>query len=39
MIGAGIDDNDLVIVRKQTDANYGDLAIARVQNENTLKRY
>lgn len=39
MIGAGIDDNDLVIVRKQTDANYGDLVIALVENENTLKRY
>lgn len=39
MTGAGIDDNDLVIVRKQTDANYGDLVIALIDNENTLKRY
>ncbi|MCD8068715.1 MAG: repressor LexA [Lachnospiraceae bacterium] len=39
MIGAGIDDNDMVLVRKQTDANYGDLVIALVENENTLKRY
>lgn len=39
MIGAGIDNNDLVIVRKQTNANYGDLVIALVDNENTLKRY
>lgn len=39
MIGTGIDDNDLVIVRKQTEASYGDLVIALVDNENTLKRY
>lgn len=39
MTGAGIDDNDLVIVRKQTEAAYGDLVIALVDNENTLKRY
>ncbi|MCD7856406.1 MAG: transcriptional repressor LexA [Clostridiales bacterium] len=39
MVGAGIDDNDMVLVRKQTDANYGDLVIALVENENTLKRY
>ena len=39
MIGAGIDDGDLVVVRKQVEANEGDIVVALVDNQNTLKRY
>lgn len=40
MTGAGIDDGDLVVVRKQTWAKDGDLVIAYVEGEgSTLKRY
>lgn len=39
MIEAGIDDGDLVVVRKQETANNGDIVVALVNNENTLKRY
>ena len=38
MIGAGIDDGDLVVIRKQTEAKDGDIVVALVENENTLKR-
>ena len=38
MVDAGIDDDDIVIVRKATDANDGDIVVALVDNENTLKR-
>lgn len=38
MIEAGIDDGDLVLVRKTTEANDGDIVVALVDNENTLKR-
>lgn len=38
MIGAGIEDGDLVIIRKQDTANIGDIVVALVDNENTLKR-
>ncbi len=38
MIDAGIDDGDLVVV-KQVEANEGDIVVALVDNQNTLKRY
>ncbi len=39
MIDAGIDDGDLVVVKKQVEANEGDIVVALVDNQNTLKRY
>lgn len=38
MIGAGILDGDAVVVEKQTSAKDGDLVIAIIDNEFTLKR-
>ena len=38
MIEAGIDDGDLVLVRKTSEASDGDIVVALVDNENTLKR-
>ena len=40
MTGAGIDDGDLVLVRKQEEAHNGDIVVAYIEGEgNTLKRY
>ena len=40
MSGAGIDDGDLVLIRKQEEARNGDIVVAYVEGEgNTLKRY
>ena len=39
MIEAGIDEGDLVVVGKQVEANEGDIVVALVDNQNTLKRY
>lgn len=39
MIEAGIDDGDRVVIRKQETAKDGDIVVALVNNENTLKRY
>lgn len=40
MINAGIDDGDLVVIRKQDTARKGDIVVALVNdNESTLKRY
>ena len=39
MIEAGISPGDLVLVRKQSEAMDGDIVVALVANENTLKRY
>ena len=39
MINADIDNGDLVIVRKQETANEGQIVVALVENETTLKRY
>ncbi len=39
MIEAGIEDGDLVVVRKQSTAEEGDIIVALVDNETTLKRY
>lgn len=39
MIGAGIEDGDLVIVRRQETAEPGQIVVALVGNEVTLKRF
>ena len=39
MIEAGIDDGDLVVVRKQETARRGDIIVALADGKNTLKRY
>ena len=38
MIGAGIDDGDYVLIRQQETAEVGDIVVALVENEVTLKR-
>lgn len=38
MIGAGIEDEDLVLIRQQENAQVGDIVVALVDNEVTLKR-
>lgn len=39
MIDAGIDDGDLVIVRHQSYAEDGQIVVARLEDDVTLKRY
>lgn len=39
MINDGIEDEDLVVIRKQNTANEGDIVVALVDNQNTLKRF
>ena len=39
MTEAGIDDGDLVVVKKQKDAVDGDIVVALVDNQSTLKRF
>ena len=39
MIEAGIDDGDMVVVRKQSHAKNGDIIVALADGKNTLKRY
>lgn len=39
MIGAGIDDGDLVLIRRQSYANEGQIAVALTEDEATLKRF
>ncbi len=39
MIDAGIDDGDLVLIRRQDTAEYNQIAVALVGDEATLKRY
>lgn len=38
MINAGINNGDLVLIRKQEEADIGDIIVALVENEVTLKR-
>lgn len=38
MIGAGINDGDLVLIKQQNTANIGEIVVALVDNEVTLKR-
>lgn len=39
MVNAGIDDGDLVIIRKQSTANDGDIVVALYGDDTTLKRF
>lgn len=39
MINANIEDGDFVIVRQQTHANEGEIIVALIDDETTLKRY
>lgn len=39
MIDAGIDEGDMVVVKKQNYADYGDIVVALIGNETTLKTY
>ena len=39
MIGAGIDDGDLVLIRRQDTARPGQIAVALTDDEATLKRF
>ena len=39
MIGAGIDDGDMVLVRQQSEAPEGKIVVALVDGEATLKRF
>ena len=39
MIEAGIDDGDLVVIKKQNYASKGDIIVALADGKNTLKRY
>ena len=39
MIEAGIDDGDLVVIRKQSAAEEGEIIVALVDDETTLKRF
>lgn len=39
MIEAGIEDGDMVVVRKQNTAYEGDIVVALVENETTLKTF
>ena len=39
MTGAGINSGDMVVIRKQNTASDGDIVVALVENESTLKRF
>jgi len=39
MIEAGILDGDYLIVREQSDASNGEIIVAMLENETTVKRY
>jgi len=39
MIGAGIEDGDLVLIRQQSTADYNQIVVALVDDEATLKRF
>ena len=39
MIGAGIEDGDLVLIRRQSTADYNQIVMALVEDEATLKRF
>ena len=39
MIGAAIADGDLVVVREQSVVENGEIVVARVDDEATIKRY
>jgi SOS regulatory protein LexA len=39
MIEAGINDGDLVVIKKKKEAKNGQIVVALIENENTLKRF
>ena len=39
MINVGIDDGDLVLIRQQSYADAGQIVVALIEDEATLKRY
>ena len=39
MIGAGINDGDILIIRMQNHADNGQIVVARIDQDVTLKRY
>ena len=39
MINAGIKENDLIMVKKQEDADDGDIVVALIEDEATVKRF
>lgn len=39
MINAGIMDGDYVVIRKQQEANNGDIVVAMIDDEATVKRF
>jgi repressor LexA len=39
MINAGIMDGDFVVIKKQQDANNGDIVVAMIEDEATVKRF
>ena len=39
MIDIGISKNDLLVIRRQEEANDGDIVVALVNGANTLKRF
>src|SRR5690606_35389525 len=39
MIGAGIHDGDMVVVRKQDNAQNGDIVVVLLEDEATVKRF
>lgn len=39
MIGAGLEDGDIVIIRKATEFKNGDIVLARNDDETTIKRF
>lgn len=39
MIEAGIEDGDMVVIRQQSTASEGQIVVALVEDETTLKRY
>lgn len=39
MIDAGIHEGDLVVVRQQPNANNGDIVVALIEDESTVKRF
>ena len=39
MTGAGIDDGDLVLIKQQCTAEDGQIVVALIDNETTLKRF
>ena len=39
MIGAGIENGDMVVIKSQSEAEEGEIVVALIDNEATLKRF